>query len=260
MSFYGSIYYQATDAIAKIIIKNSGLNQKNFLTTDLPDFVQLDADGRSSELRLDSGNRWIRLEGVDEENRCSIYHSEADTETNTFIPAICPDTIEIPEVDKNESSIVYPDRETVLNVEEGIRFQMPMIYYDKAGHISIPADQSMFKQTFVIPKISSAQEIDQLKNRLTMHEEVLGIDKDGNMVADAKKSILYRLGETEKTKQKVDDFLGESGEWNLFVDNYNKWKRDTVDEFIAETTIDINNLSTQLIQLSNRVGVLEGIG
>jgi hypothetical protein len=39
MSFYGSIYYQATDAIAKIIIKNSGLNNKGFLTKELPNFV-----------------------------------------------------------------------------------------------------------------------------------------------------------------------------------------------------------------------------
>ena len=133
MSFYGSIYYQATDAIAKIIIKNSGLNNQEFLGTDLPEFVQLNADGRSSELRLDSGNRWIRLKGIDAENRCAIYHSEPDLTPDNLIciPGISPDSIEQPKVDEDEKSIVNEEIETVLNVEKGVRFSMPIIYYDK---------------------------------------------------------------------------------------------------------------------------------
>lgn len=261
MSFYGSIYYQATDAIAKIIVKNSGLNNQEFLGTELPDFVQLDADGRSSELRLDSGNRWIRLEGVDEENRCSFYHSEPDLSTKVCIPGISPDSIEVPEVDEDEKSIINPESETVLNVEQGVRFSMPIIYYDKAGHIAIPdsdADEGLaYQQTFVIPKISSATEIDSLKNRLEIHEEVIGINKDGEGTG-VEGTILNRLADVETTKQQVDEFLGENGTWPNFQKNYNAWKGN-VDEFITTTNVNIASIDEALRQLSNRVGNLEGL-
>lgn len=160
MSFYGSIYYQATDAIAKIIIKNSGINNKEFLTGDLPEFIQLDADGRSSELRLDSGNRWIRLEGVDEENRCSFYHGQPDHNTDTFINMITKKAV----TENEDKETVIEPGDTVLNVEEGVRFSVPLIYYDKAGHLAIPEDGKQLTQTFVMPKITSATEIDKIKD------------------------------------------------------------------------------------------------
>lgn len=258
MSFYGSVYYQATDAIAKIIIQNSGLTAKDFVAEELPSFVQIDADGRASELKLDSGNRWIQLKGIDEDNRCVFYHNQPDTETNTCVPGICPESIEVPEIDDNKVSITYPDRETVLNVEEGVRFSMPLIYYDDAGHIALPADQPLLKQTFVIPRISSATEIDELKDRFTMHEDLIGIDKEGAVVA-TEGTILYRLTEAEKAKQTIEDFLDpEYGTWPTFTSAYYQWK-DTIDTFKTNTEKQLSELDTAFVQLSNRVGRLEGL-
>lgn len=259
MSFYGSIYYQATDAIAKVIIKNSGLNNKGFLTKELPNFVQLDADGRSSELRLDSGNRWIKLEGIDEENRCSFYHAEPDATSNKCIVAMDPD-IEIPELDEDGASITYGPgtenpREIVLNVEQGVRFRMPMIYYDDAGHIVIP-NENQFHQTFVIPKISSATEIDSIKGQLKNIRDVLGIDTNGNILANATDSLSYRLAEAEKSKEKIDNFLdGEESTWNSFLRGYNTWQSSFNEEW-GNFKADYNQTNTLVLAHQNDINDL----
>lgn len=258
MSFYGSVYYQATDAIAKIIIRNSGLLDTKFFENEIPEFVQIDADGRASELKLDSGNRWIQLIGVDNDNRCSFYHNKPDENAKVCIPGISPESIEVPAIDENKSSIVYPDRETVLNVEEGVRFSMPIIYYDDAGHISLPADQPTFKQTFVIPRISSAKEIDELKDRLEIHENTIGIQEDGTVVA-TKGSILQRLKEAENAKTTIENFLDqETGEWPAFTQQYYQWK-GSIDQFKIDYEKWKSTVDDTLLQYNIRIGRLEGV-
>lgn len=258
MSFYGSRYYQATDAFAKFLIKNSGLNKTDFLTETPPSSVEIEADGRTSELNLDSGNRWIQLKGSDEENKCTIYHEKANFNTDTFINII--NNIEKPEENDDKESIVYPNKETILNVEEGVRFSIPLIYYDEAGHISMPIKEdgsvSQLIQTFVIPKIQSATEIDVVKNQLKDIRDVLGIDAEGNILVDAKGSLSHRLAEAEKSKEKIDTFLdGEDSTWNSFLNNYNIWQSSFNEEW-GNFKADYNQTNTLVLAHQNDINDL----
>lgn len=253
MSFYGSRYYQATDAFAKFLIKNSGLNKTDFLTETPPSSVEIEADGRASELNLDSGNRWIQLKGSDEENKCTIYHEKANFNTDTFINII--NNIETPEENDDRESIIYPDKETILNVEEGVRFSIPLIYYDEAGHISMPIKEdgsvSQLIQTFVIPKISSATEIDIIKEDIKEiqkknEEQDKSINKNTTDISSINNAI-------EGINNNVTNALLQASEANS--------KSDNAIEQINQTNTTINaaisGLSAKIDSLIKRVEDLE---
>ena len=243
-SFYGSRYYQATDAFAKILIKNSGLNKKTFPTESLPSEIIIGADGRTGELHLDTGNRWIKFKGNNNENKCTIYHDKADSSADTFINVINKDN-KIPDLDNNGNTVIK-DGEVILDVTDGVRFTVPLIYYDEAGHLSIPENGQQLTQSFVIPKIATAQEIDALKDRMTNIEEQMStvheaLDGVSGIANEAKVKAEY-------TQTEFNSFRDIANGWKGQIDNL----KEQVDALRTLTT----NLTNDIYDLKGKIGNL----
>lgn len=164
MSFYGSIYYQAGEALTKVFIQNFGKNKTDFLTENLEDEVEIKADGRKGSLYLNNGNRWLSLKGDAENNLCTIYHNAPD-ETNLSQYLVPITKTEQP---PTGTQIVE------LPLSDDVYFSTPAIYYDEAGHV-IPTGNVMY---FKIPKIAIQQGIDDLTARITTVEETVNKDHE----------------------------------------------------------------------------------
>lgn len=168
MSFYGSIYYQAGEAITKVFIQNFGKN-KNTFPNAVDDEVEIKADGRKGSFYLNSGNKWVVLDGSSENNLCTIYHSKPDeTNLNQYVMPL-------------EKADTPPADAQVINLSlaDDIYLSSPAIYYDEAGHM-IPTGQIMY---FKIPKIDIQQGIDDLESR-TKNLEITVNDSHEKRILD----------------------------------------------------------------------------
>jgi hypothetical protein len=125
MSFYGSIYYQAGEAITKIFIQNLGKNKKTFLKGTPEDEIEIKADGRQGSFFLNTGNRWLQLKGDAENNMCTMYHAKPDNDnlSNYLVPIVKTSR---PPADANVIE---------LPLSDDVYFSTPAIYYDEAGHV-----------------------------------------------------------------------------------------------------------------------------
>lgn len=187
MSFYGSIYYQAGEALTKVFIQNFGKNKTDFLEENLEDEVEIKADGRKGSFYLNNGNRWLSLKGDAENNLCTIYHNAPD-ETN-LSQYLVPIT-KIDEIPTGATPVELP-------LNDDIYFSTPAIYYDEAGHV-IPTGNLMY---FKIPKIeiqssidSLSQSVDKLDIAVTDHEK--RISTNTRDIANAASSITSLEGIT----------------------------------------------------------------
>ena len=85
---------------------------------------------------------------------------------------------------------------------------------------------------------------------------MLGIDSDGNILADAKGSLSYRLAEAEKSKEKIDTFLdGEDSTWNSFLNGYNTWQSSFNEEW-GNFKADYNQTNTLVLAHQNDINDL----
>ena len=134
MSFYGTIYYQITNAFASFFVNNSGkakATENDFLLADdSSSNLEIAADGRDGFITLDTGNRWIRMKGDAAANTCTFYHSAPDTVKDhwttfkTFVP-----------VDKNTYDEANEETGTI-DLSKNVYLRSRQLSYDKAGHIS----------------------------------------------------------------------------------------------------------------------------
>lgn len=201
MSFYGSIYYQAGEAITKIFIQNFGKDKIDFLEEDLKDEVEIKADGRKGSFYLNNGNRWINLKGDSENNLCTIYHNKPD-ETNLENYLVPITKTEAP---PQGTQIVE------LPLTNDIYFSTPAIYYDEAGHV-IPTGSVMY---FKIPKIAIQQGIDDLANRMETVEKTLRDDHEKRITTNA--SNINNLDTSLKGLQGVVGYRSDMTSNNLTI-------------------------------------------
>jgi hypothetical protein len=160
MGFYGSIYYQITNAFAKILITNKGKSDSGFADQNniLKDEIAVYADGRNGSFYLDAGNKWIQLEGNENTNFCTIWHGPPDADgAKGFV---------IPLEKVNE-----PTQEMLaesIPLEGGACFSTPVIYYDNAGHV-VP---SGYVKYFTIPKTDYETDLETMKDDIeSLYEE-----------------------------------------------------------------------------------------
>lgn len=223
MSFYGSIYYQATNAIAKIMIKNSGADIKTE-ATDLED-VEIDADGRAGVLVLDSGNRWIQLKGDDEANTCQIYHNKADKNANNFMRMI---------------NIGEDGSDTVIDVAKGVTFTVPLIHYDDAGHL---VNNGLYT-TYTMPKIEIQSSVDGLTLRVEKLEE------DYAEYKEKVDGLQGKIDAANDTVASVNERLG-------ILDAEMAQLHDTLETTTKELTEEQDKLNSALVRDSADIGELK---
>ncbi len=241
MSFYGSIFYQATNAFAQILIKNSGSDKTNEATAVQEGKVELSADGRSSELTLDTGNRWIQIEADVDSNKCNFYHNRPDQSATDFMFLMNTEDMKVGETTK-------------LDISKGVQFTVPLVYYDEAGHLVKKKDGDLY-HTFEIPKVEIQTSVDILTERVedmektseelvsnmsTLTDRVDGFDSMLN-------SINSRLGQTEldtsELYKKMSDLEAELAETNSAA---------------VANTGNIYRIETKVIaELEERIKVLE---
>ena len=152
MSFYGGIFNQISNAFETINVKNSGENTNNVFDSGVVS-SEIKADGREGELCIDSGNRWIHLQGDSTDNFCKIFHTKPDEKENSSVLETvsivnsAPDFIEI-------------------NLSQDSYLKISGICYDNLGHVSGTNDQYlMFKQVNAAEQLEGfGDEIEKFKN------------------------------------------------------------------------------------------------
>ena len=225
MSFYGTIYNQISNAFDTFYVQNTGKDKKDFLSTTT-NSMNIKADGREGELKLDTGNKWIQLQGNATDNFCKIYHSipdSSDTTTNLILEKITdlPSGVEPMEVD----------------LKNNVYFKINNVEYDKAGHISksnnsylkfklvdASADIANLTSQFESFKTSTSETVNNAVNivngydtRLKTVESDLSSAKDNinNLkkavgVWSGDETITQVVGDISKVRESNDTFSGKS--------------------------------------------------
>lgn len=119
MSFYGSLYYQAGEAFAKIFLDNIGARTKSTDFKNVTEDSEILARSRKGDLTLRGGNRWISLEGETGNNVCTIRHSGPDTSQENLKTYIMP--IQVAEAPPNNMPV------NVMPLTDDIYFTSPSI-------------------------------------------------------------------------------------------------------------------------------------
>lgn len=262
MSFYGSIYYQAGEAIAKILIENIGKQNVGFYDeTLLEDIVEISANGRKGTFSLGRGNRWIQLATNKEENICSIYHNKPD-EKNVST-SILP-------FDKTENPGVGAEI-TELSLSDEVYLQIPIIYYDEAGHL-VPTSNVKY---FRIPKIQIQASIDDLALAVdALEESVNAVDERlqeaenlnesqkasistlqsivgvrGNLTSSSSVNITSAIGNIDKLREDIGNNSATLS--GLITDIYSKI--DTMANGYVNLDTDIRNLKQAIEEIKDRL-------
>lgn len=190
MSFYGSIYYQVAQSFAKILFKNSGVNNLNFLSKTSTG--ELEADSRTGVFTIDSGNRWIQINPNGE--GCQIWHAAPATKDLSVVQGM----------EKTDSQPASPAQITEL--ESGDYFKVPLIYYDAAGHI-VPSDKQAVY--YRMPQIDILDDISDLENDVaeiketnkTQQEKIEKNIDDISSATNRVKNVEDRIGEFSQVTQ-----------------------------------------------------------
>lgn len=271
MSFYGSLYYQAGEAFAKILLDNFGPKNKDVSFKDVTENSEILAKSRKGDLTLRSGNRWISLDGETGNSVCTIRHSAPDdSEENlkTYIMPIQKATAPAEGIPVNE-----------MPLTDDIYFTSPAIYYDEAGHI-IPTGNVTY---FRIPKIAIQASIDEiaagLDNLETSVEEQKQILTDTSVMADSNKNRINALGNLVGyqtllgTDESITELIGDvqamrdtidaSGQNGMGSTSLSKYLAqaytiiDKLDSTTGTLGISNTNINNSLATLQNKLSELE---
>ena len=155
MSFYGQVIYELTNAFSDIVIRNSGKSNSNF-NTNIQTETNVPAAGLENKFYLDSGNKWVSLEGNPNSYTCKIYHSQLDNKDKS-------NTI-------NTFSTIEEDA-GAKQLEPGQYFTIDKIHYDNAGHVT-----SSEPVSYQLPITDIEADISELNSRV----ETLETDNTDN--------------------------------------------------------------------------------
>lgn len=188
MGFYGQVIYELTNAFSNMIIRNSGKNNSNF-NNNIQSEVNIPASGLENKFCIDSGNKWVNLEGDSNNYTCKIYHSHLDEKDKS-------NTI-------NNFSIINKN-DKAKQLEPGQYFTIDKIHYDNAGHIT-----SSEPVSYQLPITEVEADISKLDNRVGMLEEdntdnKLKIGQNQTDITDLGNS----LDTTNSNLNKVDELVG----------------------------------------------------
>lgn len=150
MSFYGNILYELTNAFSRVLIQNNGTDKKDFITPST-ESVEIPAIGLGGKLELDTGNKWISIQGNPEEHSCTIYHAAKDAS----------------DITNQMSTIAKTENNTgAIELAPGDYLKGAVMYYDEAGHVT-SADAVYYR----LPISETEEELADLQARMTAIEE-----------------------------------------------------------------------------------------
>lgn len=184
MSFYGSMSSQLSNAFSRLLLRNNGKNNLDFVQEDIDDKI-LDAVDSSASVTLDSGNRWIQIQGGDD--GCKIWHNAPDSENLTIVSGFI-------------KSDEPPTPTHVTQLNSGDCLQVPVLQYDAAGHIS-PNGQAVY---YKLPVIAIESDITDLKNQvadtnntvLQQNSKIQTIDGKTTSISQSLETLKKEIGTT----------------------------------------------------------------
>lgn len=217
MSFYGSVYYQLVDTFYKIVAKNNGRNNNNFLSK-LEDEMPNQAVGRKGVIELDAGNRWINISDAKAQDSASyqIWHGAPDSTTvkpdNGFKVLLTDKEIK----DRTQNGVIY--------LQDADQFETYENTYDNAGHIA-----SSVKKTYRLPKAEVVEEVEEL-------QALVGVPNGKQLPKIDDKTLYGYTAENYKDITQLEKYIGE---WNQTI------KYDP-DRFAGTIAAVIGNINTML--------------
>lgn len=187
MSFYGSVFYELSNAFASFLIKS---------TTSDTEGTKITAMGKEDILYMSPANEWIELLADDSKHEISVKH--ALTSKNRT----AKETI--------SSSKEQNKPANTTQLDDGDTFSIPIIKYDQAGHI-IDASE---KKHFTLPVNQLEIDVDSLQDRMSKIEATE--ESQNKAIEDAQESfeellalnlgeLAARVDETEIITQSVKD-------------------------------------------------------
>ena len=253
MSFYGNSYQYLAETFARIILKNTGINNPEF-TTLLPNEVgpiNISATEVDSGLAINSGNQWIALKPIYETENPLVPHGfeiwhNAPSDSGT-LTKIVPDA-------KSEVPEAVAKKAIDLNFEDYLK--LPIITYDEAGHslatdeasyYKLPSDPSgpFYNRLWLVdginPKGESIEpEGGSLKRKLLDRmNSIDGCNDSGTYQEGETQSLYYRLeDDMENLHDRVD-------EWDDKIINAEQAASDA-EQSAAEANRAVGNLANRL--------------
>ena len=145
MSFYGNVFYEFAQLFRNFVFKNNGFN-KTTLVTNKPADAEAVAQERWDILTMDTGNRWIVLEG----NQDGVTFSHAGPGTAELKPQIKP----IDNYSLNGSGT--SGTPYILNYDETFSVPTFTFQFDKAGHYVTKTSSNVY---FKMPPAPDPEEL-----------------------------------------------------------------------------------------------------
>lgn len=183
MSFYGNVFYELTNAFATIAIKNSGKSLKSFI--DPGQNTELPAAGLEGKVSIDTGNKWINLQGSPEELMFKVYHSKKDEndKSNNVKP------IEIP--------ATAPD--SAVELKPGDYLQINKFFYDDAGHVTTSGTSDYYR----LPISDTDKDMADLQERMD------ALEKDQSDVTDAFEQLEAQVKDNDTQLTDLEKVVGK---------------------------------------------------
>ena len=183
MSFYGNVFYELTNAFATIAIKNSGKSLKSFINPGQD--TELPAAGLEGKVSIDTGNKWINLQGSPEELMFKVYHSKKDEndKSNNVEP------IEIP--------AAAPD--SAVELKPGDYLQINKFFYDDAGHVTTSGTSDYYR----LPISETDKDMADLQERMD------ALEKDQSDVTDAFEQLEAQVKDNDTQLTDLEKVVGK---------------------------------------------------
>lgn len=159
MSFYGNVFYELTNAFATIAIKNSGKSLKSFINPGQD--IELPAAGLEGKVSIDTGNKWINLQGSPEELMFKVYHSKKDENDKSNNV----ESVKIPAAAPNNA----------VELKPGDYLQINKFFYDDAGHVTTSGTSDYYR----LPISDTDKDMTDLQERMD------ALEKDQSDVTNA---------------------------------------------------------------------------
>ena len=183
MSFYGNVFYELTNAFATIAIKNSGKSLKSFISPGQD--TELPAAGLEGKVSIDTGNKWINLQGSPEELMFKVYHSKKDEndKSNNVEP------VEIP--------AAAPDN--AVELKPGDYLQINKFFYDDAGHVTTSGTSDYYR----LPISDTDKDMSDLQERMD------NLEKDQSDVIDAFEQLEAQVKDNDTQLIDLEKVVGK---------------------------------------------------
>lgn len=236
MSFYGNILYELTNAFAEIIVNNSGRNNSTTISPS-SETVEVPAIGLGGRFILDSGNKWIALQGDSESQLCKIYHNGIDSSDKAY----------------SFTTLGSPDSAAnAIELTPGDYLSGEQVYYDEAGHVT-----GSSKVVYKLPISETEAELLELQNKMsaleandTTQDASISANTDG--LAALKSTYESTIKTVQQDLDSVEALVGNK----IYMTNGNTSITQAIgslEDMQAISVGNTNSVSTSLAYLNNEI-------